>query len=63
MMMAKEVELLKARDEFRSLVEFIEQAGAEGLRIDEVERGLWQGVLAVGLALLRSYAQFISPIR
>src|SRR5436190_21728279 len=55
MMMAKEMELLKARDEFRSLVEFIERATSEGLRIDEVERGLWQGVLRVGFALLKAF--------
>lgn len=55
MMMAKETELLKVQDEFGRLVEFIGQAGNQGLRIDEVERRLWRGLLAVGLALLRSF--------
>ena len=44
MMMAKETELLKVQDEFGRLVEFIGQAGDQGLRIDEVERGLWRGL-------------------
>lgn len=55
MMMAKEQALLKAQDEFRLLVEFLGQAGNQGLRIDEVERRLWRGLLAAGLALLRSF--------
>lgn len=55
MMMTKEAQLLKAQGEFQALVAFVNQAGVEGLRVDEVERGLWQRLLAIGLALLRAF--------
>jgi hypothetical protein len=55
MMMTKESALLKARDEFDALLAFVRQAGAERIRIDEVERDLWQRLLAIGLAALQAF--------
>jgi hypothetical protein len=53
MMMTKETELLKAQAEFEKLVEFVGQA--TGLRLDEVERKLWTGLLAMGRAMLGQF--------
>ena len=55
MIMAKETELLKVQAQFEEMVEFFRQAGADALRVDELERGLWQRLLAIGLAMLEAF--------
>lgn len=55
MMMTKETELLKAQAQFDEMVDFIRQAGNDRLRMDELERGLWRRLLAIGLAMLQAF--------
>ena len=55
MMMTKEIELLKAQTQFDETIDFIRQAGNDQLRMDEVERGLWRRLLAMGLAMLKAF--------
>jgi hypothetical protein len=55
MMMTKEYALLKAQEEFSALLAFVRQASVEQLRVDEVERGLWQRLLAIGLVSLQAF--------
>lgn len=56
-MMTKERELLKARDIFDQMCEFIQGAGKKGLRVDEVERSLFRQALALCLALLKAFVR------
>jgi hypothetical protein len=55
MIMAKETELLKAQVQFEEMVEFFRQASDDALRLDQLERGLWQRLLAMGLAMLEAF--------
>jgi hypothetical protein len=55
MMMTKETELLKAQTQFEEMVEFLRRASKDELRIDELERGLWRRLLAMGLAMLETF--------
>jgi hypothetical protein len=55
MMMTKETELLKAQAQFEETVKFFRQASNDGLRLDELERGLWRRLLAMGLAMLEAF--------
>ncbi len=55
MIMTQEKELIKAREEFEGVCRWIEQAGKEGLRIDQVERQLFARLLALGLMLLKAF--------
>jgi len=53
--MSQEKHLIKAREEFEALLDWIDQADDEGLRIDQVERGLFSRLLAIGFRLLEAY--------
>jgi len=55
MIMAQEKHFIKARKEFDALLSWIGQADEEGLRIDQVERGLFSRLLAIGFELLAAY--------
>jgi hypothetical protein len=55
MIMTKEAELLKAENHFREMVDFIDKAVQDGLRIDETECGLLRGAWKVCLALLHAF--------
>jgi hypothetical protein len=55
MIMAKEAALLKAREQLSQLESLIEHAVDEGYRVDEVERGLFAGLLAMGRNLLQAF--------
>ena len=55
MIMAQEREFLKAQQQLQALVEFVRQAGTDGERIDQVERGLFQGLLSLGKTLLEAF--------
>lgn len=55
-MAAKSEFLGKAEASFREMVGFVERASTEGHRIDQVERELFNQLLAVGFDLLREFA-------
>lgn len=55
MIMAKEEALLKAREQLSQLESLIEHAVDEAQRVDEVERGLFAGLLAMGRNLLQAF--------
>ena len=55
MIVAQERALLKAHDQFEALEAFIEQAAADGQRIDGVERELFGRLLAIGHGLLSAF--------
>jgi len=54
-MMDREREIFKAQDQFEELVNMIRNAANEGEPIDQVERNLWQRLLAMGQRLLQGY--------
>ncbi len=53
--MTHEPHLLKALSQFQALVDFVQHAGSARLRIDEVERGLFDQLLQLGLQLLTAF--------
>lgn len=55
MIMAQERALLKAREELANLEGFVEESVEAGRRVDEVERGLFAGLLQAGRHLLQSF--------
>ena len=55
MIMAQEKHFIKAQNEFDALLGWIGQADEEGLRIDQVERGLFSRLLAIGFVLLEAF--------
>lgn len=57
MIMTQERAILKGQVQFDQMVAFVRQASREGKPIDQVERGLWQSLLAMGLTMLEGYVQ------
>jgi hypothetical protein len=55
MIMAQEQAFLKAQDQLADLIAFIRDATPQGLRLDEVERGLFSRLLQLGLSLLSAH--------
>ncbi len=55
MIMAQEKHFIKAQEEFDALLGWIDQTDEEGLRIDQVERGLFSRLLAIGFVLLEVF--------
>lgn len=55
MIMAKEEALLKAREQLAQLESLLEHAMHDGDRVDEVERELFAGLLAMGRNLLQAF--------
>jgi hypothetical protein len=55
MIMAQEKHFIKAQKEFDALLRWIGQADEDGLRIDQVERGLFSQLLAIGFVLLEAF--------
>ncbi len=55
MIMAQEKHFIKAQKEFDALLGWIDQADGDSLRIDQVERGLFSRLLAIGFVLLEAY--------
>ena len=55
MITQKELDVCKAREEFGRMCEFLEQALAEGQRVDQVERGLFPQAMTMCLQMLRSF--------
>lgn len=55
MIIAQEKAFLKAQTQLKSICSFVEQAAADGQRIDQAERELISQLLAVGLTLLEAF--------
>ena len=55
MIIAQEKHFIKATEEFKAMVEWIDQADEEGFRIDQVERDLFARLLSLGFSLLEAY--------
>jgi hypothetical protein len=55
MILTQESAFLKAHDELGGLIAFVQQAAAQGERVDQVERGLISRLLALGLSLLEAF--------
>ena len=55
MITAKELDFFKAQVQFKQMCELVEQALAEGQRIDQLERGLFPQAMTVCLHLLQSF--------
>ena len=55
MISVKELEVVKAQEQFRQMCEFVKQALVEGQRVDQVERGLFPQAMRMCLELLRSF--------
>src|SRR5438477_4442606 len=55
LMMTQEEAFLKAQTQLADLIAFVRAAPAEGLRLDQVERGLFERLLQLGLSLLTAH--------
>ena len=55
MIISQERAFLKAQAQLQEICRFVEQAGEGGVRIDKVERSLFQQLLAVGRTLLEAF--------
>ena len=61
MIMAQEQAILKGRKQFDEMAAFVRRASRDGRPIDEVERGLWASLLAMGRSLLEGYVAGHGP--
>jgi len=61
MIMAQERMLLKGQVQLDEMVGYVRQAARAGRPIDQVERSLWESLLALGHTLLEGYVQGVSP--
>ena len=55
MISAKELDLVNAQEQFSRMCDFLQQALAQGQRVDQVERGLFPQAMTMCLELLRSF--------
>ncbi len=55
MIMTQEQAFLKAQDQLTDLLAFVRAAATDGLRLDQVERGLFERLLQLGLCLLTAH--------
>jgi len=55
MIMIQEQAILKGQRQFADIAAFVRQAARDGRPIEQVERGLWESLLALGLTMLESY--------
>jgi hypothetical protein len=55
MIMTREQSFLKAHEQLRTLIAFVDQASAEQQRVDQVERGLFSQLLELGNSLLTAF--------
>ncbi|MFZ4780087.1 MAG: ISKra4 family transposase [Terrimicrobiaceae bacterium] len=55
MISVKELDFVKAHEQFQQMCEFLDQAHSEGQRVDQVERGLFPQAMTMCLKLLRSF--------
>lgn len=54
-MMAQEKQFLKSQEQFGALCELVQQAGRDGLRMDEIERQLMPGLMLLGRRFLEGH--------
>jgi len=57
MIMTEEQAILKGQMQFDQMVAFMQQSAQKGMPIDQVERGLWESLLAMGLTMLTGYVK------
>jgi hypothetical protein len=57
MITTKEIEFCKAQAQFAKMCEFVRQAGEEGRRVDEVERGLFPEAMEMCLRMLQAFVE------
>jgi hypothetical protein len=57
MISVKELDFVKAHEQFQQMCEFLDQAFSKGQRLDQVERGLFPQAMTMCLELLRSYVE------
>jgi hypothetical protein len=57
MIMAQERMILKGQVQLEEMIAFVRQAARDGRPIDQVERGLWQSLLALGHTMLAGYVE------
>lgn len=55
MITATEFDFLKAREQFEKMCQFVQQAGEQGQRIDQVERGLFPKAMEMCLQMLATF--------
>ncbi len=55
MITAKEFDFLKAEQQFQKMCEFVRQAGEQGERVDQVERGLFPRAMEMCLEMLLAF--------
>jgi hypothetical protein len=55
--MAQERMIIKGQVQLEEMAEFVRQAVRDGRPIDQVERGLWQSLLALGHTMLAGYVE------
>jgi len=61
MIMTQERQILKGQAQLEEMAAFVRQAAQDGRPIDQVERGLWQSLLALGHTLLSGYVEGVGP--
>lgn len=61
MIMAQEQAILKGQVQLEQMAALIRQASSQGRSIDQVERELWQSLLALGHTLLTGYVAGVGP--
>lgn len=61
MIMTQERMILKGQAQLDQMVGFVRKAAKDGRPIDEVERSLWQSLLALGRTMLTSYVEGVGP--
>jgi hypothetical protein len=57
MISVKELDFVKAHEQFQRMCEFLDQALSQGQRVDQVERGLFPQAMTMCLELLRSFVE------
>jgi len=61
MIMMQERMILKGQAQLDEMVAFVRKAAQDGRPIDQVERGLWSSLLALGHTLLTGYVEGVGP--
>ena len=57
MITAKEIDFIKAQKQFEKMCEFMRQAGEEGQRLDQAERGLFPRAMEMCLQMLAAFVE------
>jgi len=57
MISVRELDFVKAHEQFQRMCDFLDQALSEGQRVDQVERGLFPQAMTMCLELLRSFVE------